>query len=524
MKHWLSIWIVVLGICCGAGATEHRQELQRAAERGDLLSQIKLAYQLISTRQYSDAVVWLEKAQGMGSVEATGALGAVYAMPDFKGFDEKKAFGLFAKAADRGNAQCQFLVATYFDKGDVVTKSPKDVVKWLRLSAGNGYGPAQVRLAELYEKGVPGVLPKNLTDAFTFYRKALDTATGEISSFRDPKELLDQLERIKKTLAPSDLKLASSKRNAIFTDPLPEWTERTKYVGNGSGFIITKDGYIVSNYHVVKEGTTFLVKTAYGISKADVKAIDLDNDLALLKVDGVYSPAPVVNSDNFASVGSRIFVYGYPAAHQFGQEEPKYVEGNIGASDFVRGIEGADNGRNLGFTAPITGGNSGGALFDTRGNVIGVVVSGGAVFDRGSPYSTYQAIKSVRLIRFLDKNTQLRNALPPPVLVDRATEEVVAEARQAVVLIGAYYSAFDFVSLLAPQFRERLYISVFEKRTGKKVNEDNESEFIRFSRELPPKDVQKMLTEILKNQSIEAGWYEHEVNEALERLQKELRL
>jgi S1-C subfamily serine protease len=61
----------------------------------------------------------------------------------------------------------------------------------------------------------------------------------------------------------------------------------------GTGFFITDDGYLISNYHVVKDATKVRLLTGAGLIDAKVVQVDAANDLALLKADG-FAPLPIV--------------------------------------------------------------------------------------------------------------------------------------------------------------------------------------------------------------------------------------
>ena len=65
---------------------------------------------------------------------------------------------------------------------------------------------------------------------------------------------------------------------------------------SGTGFFITDDGYLISNYHVVKDATKVRLLTGAGLIDAKVVQVDAANDLALLKADGQFAPLPLAAS------------------------------------------------------------------------------------------------------------------------------------------------------------------------------------------------------------------------------------
>ena len=137
--------------------------------------------------------------------------------------------------------------------------------------------------------------------------------------------------------------------------------------GAGSGFIISADGYIVTNHHVIDDATEIEVVMNDGTRfKATVKGIDSKTDLALLKIKSD-EPLPYVafgDSDG-ADVGDWVVAVG----NQFGLGGSA-TAGIISARG--RDIQSGPFDDFLQIDAPINRGNSGGPLFDTNGRVIGI--------------------------------------------------------------------------------------------------------------------------------------------------------
>lgn len=141
----------------------------------------------------------------------------------------------------------------------------------------------------------------------------------------------------------------------------------------GTGFALMNN-YIVTNYHVVENAKTIHVQGVNGNFNtkynASVVATDKVNDLALLKVkDCTIQSAEIPYSiNNFTSeVGEDIFVLGYPLTSTMG-EEIKLTTGVVSSRTGFQGDVSLYQ-----ISAPIQPGNSGGPLFDSQGNVIGIV-------------------------------------------------------------------------------------------------------------------------------------------------------
>jgi S1-C subfamily serine protease len=130
----------------------------------------------------------------------------------------------------------------------------------------------------------------------------------------------------------------------------------------GTGFMVSNDGFILTNRHVVDNCGSV---TIHDSGPAIVKEVDDTNDLALLKIQGSTSTATFrATSPN---LGESIYALGFPYAGVLGAGI-NFTSGNISS---LSGI--ANDTRYLQFTAPIQPGNSGGPLVDGNGLVVGVV-------------------------------------------------------------------------------------------------------------------------------------------------------
>ncbi|HEY3861090.1 MAG TPA: serine protease [Verrucomicrobiae bacterium] len=137
----------------------------------------------------------------------------------------------------------------------------------------------------------------------------------------------------------------------------------------GSGFFVTRDGYLVTNHHVVDGADKIEVHYQGQVFRAKIAADDLTNDLAVLKVDGGnFEPLSISQKDT-ASLGQEVFTIGFPNIQLQGVE-PKYTDGKISS---LAGME--DDPREYQISVPVQPGNSGGPLCDTHGEVVGIVVA-----------------------------------------------------------------------------------------------------------------------------------------------------
>ena len=159
-------------------------------------------------------------------------------------------------------------------------------------------------------------------------------------------------------------------RNELFPDEfiIPR-------LATGSGFIVSTDGYILTNFHVIEEGRNqgwqISVQLFDGRSyPAAIVGYDRDSDIAVIKIDADgLEPVTIGNSD-YIRVGQRVYAVGNP----FGNLIYTMSEGIISARDRVITVEGKTI-TTFQLTAAVNPGNSGGPVYNTSGEVIGVVTA-----------------------------------------------------------------------------------------------------------------------------------------------------
>jgi serine protease Do len=154
-----------------------------------------------------------------------------------------------------------------------------------------------------------------------------------------------------------------------------------KQEGSGSGFIISEDGLILTNNHVVEEADKIIVKLADKREfKASVVGTDPQSDVALIKIDGKNLPALPLGDSNLLEVGEWVIAIGSP--FDFRQSVTVGVVSAKGRSGM--GISEYEN--FIQTDAAINPGNSGGPLLNSRGQAVGINT---AIF---SPTGSYMGI------------------------------------------------------------------------------------------------------------------------------------
>ncbi len=164
--------------------------------------------------------------------------------------------------------------------------------------------------------------------------------------------------------------------------------------------------------------------------------MDAANDLALLKADGRFTCLPIAASRT-AALGGTVATVGFPDIGLQGFA-PKLAKGEIAS------LSGAgDDARYFQISVPVQPGNSGGALVDERGNVIGIVSAkldaGAALAASGAlPENVNYAVKSSFLLSFLESVPDVDAKLKTPNTKEEKFEDVVKQAQDAAVLVLVY--------------------------------------------------------------------------------------
>ena len=140
---------------------------------------------------------------------------------------------------------------------------------------------------------------------------------------------------------------------------------------SGSGFIITADGYIVTNYHVI-EGANTVKATLYNGETYDAEIVggDADYDIAVLKINASGLQAVTIGDSSALLIGEDVALIGNP----LGELTFSISEGIVSCADREINLDGTPFNM-IQVTAAINPGNSGGPLFNSYGEVIGIVTA-----------------------------------------------------------------------------------------------------------------------------------------------------
>jgi len=213
---------------------------------------------------------------------------------------------------------------------------------------------------------------------------------------------------------------------------------------NGTGFLFSAKDYVITNWHVVRGTNNIKVKFLNGETiEAEVALKDPQNDIAFLKLKRQpqlpQSNLRIGDSSNM-KMGDKVFTIGYPAHFLMGNN-PKYTEGVVNATSGLQ-----DNPTVFQISVQIQPGNSGGPLFNSKGEVIGITQASldpkVAIGTFGTlPQNVNYAIKSSYILTLLPMLPETliasRGIMVVPTEPENTLANFIEKAKKNIVLIEA---------------------------------------------------------------------------------------
>ena len=168
---------------------------------------------------------------------------------------------------------------------------------------------------------------------------------------------------------PAPLKLSPGEIAAKYSDAvvvLESYDDQGQKLAQGSGFVLSPDGKVFTNYHVIRGASRMLVRM-HDQTTHDVEYIagfDMAHDVAALKISGEGLPAVHLGNSRAVKTGDHVTFLGAPLG----------LESTL-SDGIISAVREAGNFRLFQTSAPISHGSSGGPLFDDYGNVVGLAVA-----------------------------------------------------------------------------------------------------------------------------------------------------
>ena len=194
-------------------------------------------------------------------------------------------------------------------------------------------------------------------------------------SERIKKEKIEK-KKVKKKTKPSQPKLTLPKRVSLKPETRPEeiFVDKDKPTYTGSGVILNDGKWIITNKHVIAGSKYIVVRNGLGKVR-EVEAVEVptneNTDLALLKLKKPFPSSYSLSIDDIKSpkAGEQIYVMGYPMSSILGRYNPSISEGIVSKTSGFGEMVGEFQ-----ITAKMNKGNSGGPIFNDKGQIIGISV------------------------------------------------------------------------------------------------------------------------------------------------------
>jgi S1-C subfamily serine protease len=268
-------------------------------------------------------------------------------------------------------------LALFFAVGTVSASFWNPCAKEVELldDAQSGYAEAQIRLAEkILSQSKPTVEDKANAIALLYlaYRSGATRLHNQIAAMIPE-------------IPPRQLRAAQLHADILYirynhkylnpTDPPVEPSQPDdttiggSIISSGSGTIISKSGLVLTAAHVIEPDAEFVFRSGNKTFEAELLKLDEEHDLALLRIPRGALPHANVAGNPSMKLGTPVFTIGFPNI-AFQGTSPKLAKGEISGLTGYR-----DDPSNWQISLPLQQGNSGGALFDAKGQVVGVVVA-----------------------------------------------------------------------------------------------------------------------------------------------------
>jgi serine protease Do len=195
----------------------------------------------------------------------------------------------------------------------------------------------------------------------------LDYSFLKVRKLLAQQQLLTQNQKTVDTLTPMNIQVGNMNQSNSLNDFIKSSVTVKVDEGHGSGVIISSEGYIVTNYHVIANSKKIEVILNDGTTvEATVVRKNQEGDLALLKINNTGLIALNVGTEKDVEIGADVCALGTPKNIELGQSISKGIVSNIRTKENIHLIQ---------TDAKVSPGNSGGALINNNGLVLGIVSS-----------------------------------------------------------------------------------------------------------------------------------------------------
>ena len=201
--------------------------------------------------------------------------------------------------------------------------------------------------------------------------EAPENITHVLTGLRENSVLeLSQIDT-NKAMTPAEVYAANVNSTVGITTSITTnfWGYQTTAAASGSGFILSSDGYILTNFHVIDDSDSISVRLYNGESlDATLIGYDKSNDIAVLKVEAENLPPVIIGDSDNMNVGDSVVAIGNP----LGELTFSLTSGAVSALDREITMSSGSTMNLIQTDCAINSGNSGGALFNLHGEVVGI--------------------------------------------------------------------------------------------------------------------------------------------------------
>lgn len=223
-------------------------------------------------------------------------------------------------------------------------------------------------ICSLIGGGIGGVVGANIA-ADNLRAVLLDSETDAQIDETNRLQLMGGLNEVSPVVAIAEKVTPSVVGVKTFGTAYTYWGQRipNQELGSGSGIIYSEDGYIITNYHVIENATSVMITLSDG-TEYDARIIgsDASSDLAVLKVEAENLPEAELGDSSALQIGELVVAIGNPLGYENTVTDGIVSGLNRQLTDYI------DSATLIQTNATINSGNSGGALANSKGKVVGI--------------------------------------------------------------------------------------------------------------------------------------------------------
>jgi S1-C subfamily serine protease len=274
-----------------------------------------------------------------------------------------KAFVEIEPLAEDGEAQAQYILGVMYLKGQYVTTDSTSAAQWFRKAADQGHAISQINLAILYARG--DGIERSLDEAYFWSRLARRQLTGRQGDAA--ARMSSSLGRAIGPARRSEAEARIAGWQPMLRPPKEQFGEPEKLIRFGTGFFVSASGTLLTNEHVISGCDRIVVRHDGRTGRGTVETVDFLADIAVVRSDLEPAGIAKILKGPRPPKDTAVIFFGY-APQRSRSRTPLRSDGVIVDPDQHEGISAW-----MQTSAQAYSGQSGSALLDSAGRVIGVV-------------------------------------------------------------------------------------------------------------------------------------------------------